>query len=118
MPVGATAAGRTRLSDGDDQSRKILRLALSDDSNNNAFQQNISLGSRMIFNPKTEATRAVILRRLQTIFDGFEQARRFQLVRESIQWGDDAEGQLTLTFRYVDLETEQEQELTQTFGEM
>jgi hypothetical protein len=94
-------------SDANDQ--KIISLALSSDENENPFQQSIGLGDFMVFGPNDPGARGPILRRLTEVFRRFEAQRRYRLVEESIRWGgDSATQEMSLGFRFLNLESDQE----------
>lgn len=116
IPVQVDRAGRTATVEGDDLNRQLISIALADDENENAFQQQIGLGEAMVFDKDTPALRAKVLRRLFTIFVDFEARKLFQLVRETIEWGNDPEsGDLFLGFYYIDLESDQPQFFKKAF---
>lgn len=102
--------------ESDELNHQLIAISLTDDENENAFQQQIGLGEAMIFGQDTPALRAQILRRLFTIFLDFETRKTFQLVRETIEWSKDTEnGDLILKFYYIDLESDQPQFFKKAF---
>lgn len=116
MPVGVNNGGGARLSKGSENDDKIIRLALGDDSNENAFQQNIGLGANMIFGVSNEQLQSQILRRVDSIFQKFEAQKRFTLKRETLKWYQDSDTQeLTVEFSYVALESDEERDFRQSF---
>lgn len=92
---------------GDDNDEKIIRLALLDDSNDNAFQQNPGLGMGAIFGVNDSVTKAQIMAKMLSIFTKFEAQKRFRLRPDTVQWAAmPGSGELTLRFWYWNLETD------------
>lgn len=117
LPITATRVGRSARDEGDDHAAKILMIALSDCDNDNAFQQDRGLGSSMVFEVSTESLKAKILARIRTVFDDLERALLFKLVESSIQWSEGpVQGELTMSLRYIDLESDEQKTFAQTFG--
>ena len=115
-PGPAWASGGTPLLTGSDQSLKILFLALGSDETENAFEDDRNLGYGHVFDFSDRATQAVIRRRLEVIFGRFVELRRFSLVAESVEFRPGAEGELELSFRYIDLETDSTETFRRRFG--
>jgi len=115
LPVGPNNHGGIRTVQGDQQAQKIIGLALSDLDNDNAFQQNIGLGVGLIFDPSSPTFRAKVRERLVTIFDDFERKALFKLVRRSIRWTKAVEGEQTLEFSYINLESDSSSNFDKTF---
>jgi len=117
MPVGVDDSGGARLASGDANDDKIIRLALGDDGNENAFQQNIGVGADMVFGSADELLQAQIMRRLLEVFKRFEAQKRYTLLRNTIEWATDSNTQeLTLRFRYIALESDREQGFSEIFS--
>lgn len=94
--------------DSDENDNKIISLALGDDDNENAFQQNIGLGVDMIFAINDPSIRGRIMGRLKRIFDQFEAQRRYRLISNSVKWFEEPSSQeLTLEFKYLNLESDE-----------
>lgn len=116
IPVQVDKTGRVVMIEGDKLNHQLIATALADDENENAFQQQIGLGETMIFGQDGSTLRAQILRRLFTIFSDFEKHKLFQLIRETIEWSKDTEnGDLILSFSYIDLESDQPQFFKKAF---
>lgn len=105
MPVGVGPNGGAKLAIGSDNDDKIIRLALLDDENENAFQQGIGLGIDMIFDINDVATKARIITKLRDIFRRFEAAKRYRLIEDTLAWKD-KDGETVLTFKYYSLEAD------------
>lgn len=116
IPVGVNNQGGAKLVSGDENDKKIISLSLGDDSNENAFQQNIGLGIGMIFDISDEITKANILRRLREVFRRFEAQKRFLLREETIKWGSNENQEFVLEFKYVCIESDEEKEFRQKFN--
>jgi hypothetical protein len=117
VPVGVGPDGGARLAVGDANDDKIIRLSLGDDSNENAFQQNVGVGADMVFGQSDELLQASIMRRLGEVFKRFEAQRRYIIKRETILWSRDSETQdLILQFKYLSLESESEQTFRESFS--
>ncbi len=117
MPVGVGVDGGARLSAGSENDDKIIRLALGDDANENAFQQKIGVGAEMVFGQSDELLQASIMRRVNEVFKRFEAQKRYTLVRNTITWSQDDDTQeLILEFKYVALESDREQDFRESFS--
>lgn len=114
--MGVNAQGRTATVSGEDQDRKIIRAALGDNDNNNAFQQDPGLGADMVFDINDPVTRGIILRRLRLVFQDFERQKRYRLQEDTIKWAEDG-GELILEFNYLNLESDKPESFTQRFGQ-
>jgi hypothetical protein len=117
IPVGVNPSGGARLVEGDDNDVKIIKLALGSDENENAFQQNIGLGKGMVFEISDETLRARVQRRLVEVFRRFEAQKRYILRTSTIKWEENpATGDLTLSFKFVNLESDDEKDFRQAFN--
>jgi len=87
-------------------------IALGSGENENAFQQDVTLGLSMIFDIADVEGRAVILSKLRRIFDKFERLKRFVLKEDTIQWRSGNDGETILYFKYVSLESDEEKEFS------
>lgn len=117
MPVGVGQDGGARLSEGDANDDKIIRLALGDDANENAFQQNIGVGADMVFGMADELLQSGIMRRVNEAFKRFEAQKRYALRRNTIRWSRDSSTQeMVLQFKYVALESDREQTFRESFS--
>ena len=93
----------------DENDRKIIWNALSDCTSDHAFQQELGLGSDMIFDINDPALRARITQRLIQIFRDFEAQNRYKLKQSTLKWGDNpAEQELVLEFMYLNIESDEE----------
>ena len=109
IPVGVGPNGGAALVSGDSNDSKIIKVSLGSDENENAFQQDISLGLGMVFDLNDPTMRAKILRRVYKIFEEFRVQKRFRLKKETIKWSEDSATQeLIIEFKYVNLESDEE----------
>lgn len=116
VPVQVSRTGGIAWVEADDHKRQVIMLALSSGENANAFQQNVNLGDDMIFGADSPRFRSGILRRLDGIFRTFEEQKLFRLMRETIEWENDLEaGELTLSFSYVDIESDEVKEFRKPY---
>jgi len=118
IPLEVSASGGALTVKSDENDKKIIRLALSDDDNENAFQQNIGLGERMIFELDTPSMRSWIVQRTKKIFVMFAAQKRFKLLDDTIMWDDQNSvgGKSMVKFRYLNLESDEEKEFDHQFG--
>jgi hypothetical protein len=107
IPVGVTGAGGAAMISGDANDVQVISVALGDDDNQNAFQQEITLGEFMIFEGVGEATDEQILRRIRSIFRDFRAAQRYKLINATIDGGEE-EGERVLTINYLSIESDEE----------
>lgn len=117
IPLIANTTGGMQLVSGDENDSKVIRATLGSDENENAFQQGIGMGDGMIFDFADPTTRNRIETRLIDIFRRFQVLRRFILRGETLKWTEipDA-GEMELSFRFVNVETDQEHNFRQGFN--
>ena len=109
LPVGVDGSGGATLLSGDEQDSKILSMALGDDDNDNAFQQNIGLGEFMIFDQPGDRTNALVRQRVNSIFRDFRAAQRFKLLPDTVLFRDEPEqGEFSIEFKFINLESDEE----------
>lgn len=108
LPVGVDGSGGSAIVSADAQDAKILTMALGDDENANAFQQNIGLGAFMIFQQPGDRTNALVRQRIKAIFRDFRAAQRFKLVPESVLFRNESEGESSVEFKFINLESDEE----------
>lgn len=117
VPMGVNNGGGARVVSGDENDDKIIRLALGDDDNENAFQQNIGLGAAQVFGLADETTQAQVLRRLFEVFRRFQAQKRYILRENTIKWSrDETKQDLILEFKYVSIESTEEKDFRQSFA--
>lgn len=118
IPISANSKGGFATVEGDDNDAKIIKLALMDGENENAFQQDITLGVDMVFDILDPIARSRIINRLIFIFEIFKAQKRFDLLKNTISWDESSsnEGELVLNFRYLNLESDEEKTYEQKFN--
>lgn len=116
FPVRANNKGGLRLSSGDEQDWNIIALALLSDHNENAFAQNLGLGTPGVFDVADPGMRALVLGRLRDVFRRFEALKRFKLREDTIRWTESGNGITELSFKYVALEADEEREFLKKFN--
>lgn len=118
VPMGANSSGGLATVDGDENDSKVIKLYLSDGDNENAFQQEITLGIDMIFDILDPLMRARIRNRIERIFEKLKVEKRFSLLRNTFQWDEtnSDQGELILSFRYLNLESDEEKIYEQKFN--
>ena len=107
VPIQLNSSGGFALSDSDENDFKIIKIALAGDENENAYQQNIALGKKMIFGTNDSALRSRMNGRIRSIFRQFEVQKRYKLLPSTIKWTQDPDThELSLEFRFISLESE------------
>ena len=114
LPVGVNGNGGVRVIDGVEQDDKIVRMALADNSSNNAFQQGIGLGPFPVFRIDDAQTKILIIQRIREIFRALEKEERFKLREETVLFKKQEEGELVLEFQYLSLRADQERTFSTT----
>lgn len=117
IPFTVNPAGGVKLVYKDDNDAKIIRVALSDGDSENAYQQDITLGQEVVFQPSDSSFRSWVATRLNSIFRSFQAEKRFRLLTSTISWEDvEDSGESILSFRYVNLESDEEKEFEHAFA--
>ena len=116
LPISVNTSGGMALSTDVENDNKIIKTGLSDDDNENAFQQGIGLGDKMIFEVNRPELRVTIANDVRLIFERFEAQNRYKLLPSTLKWTENSQDQtLVLEFRYVNLETDEVQDFSRTF---
>ncbi len=118
VPMQASATGGISKISGDENDRQVIAGYLSDGDNENAFQQNITLGVDMIFDISDPLMRPRVLTRIVRLFEFLESKKRFKLLEGTIEWdeSDIANGNMIMSFRYLNLESDEPQTYEQKFN--
>lgn len=117
VPISVGPNGGLALTSGDAQDKKIIALALGDGDNENAFMQDITLGQGMIFDIADDSIRAQITNKIKRIFKAFLAQNRFKLLGDTIRWKyDDGDGTVSLSFRYLNIESDKVNEFEKNYG--
>ena len=116
VPFGSNKSGGLLRFVGENNDTKTIVLALMSEESENAFQQPTDPIEASIFEVSDPASIAIIRRKLDLIFAEFEREHRFRLLPETLDTIDDGEGGLQFYFKYINLESDQIQELSLTVG--
>jgi len=100
VPVRLDPAGRVETVQGDEQVRSLLRRALGDCSNTNAFRQGLGLGVDPVLRVKTPALVGLIRSRVSTIIRR-DFAGRVELVGVEILTGSPGELETLVRYRTI-----------------
>lgn len=114
LPVGVDGTGGAARVSADENDSKIIRIALGDCDSEHAYQQEAGLGSGMVFDTNDPNAKARSLAKIRSIFRRFQDLNRFKLLPDTVRWERDTEGELTLSFRYKSLESDEEYPFRQT----
>ena len=115
IPLGVNATGGTATVEGDEQASKIILMALGDNDSDNAFQQDLGLGSRAVFRLNSASFRAWVENRIKTLFEEFERLRLYKLDETTVEWSRPGEGEARIDFKYLNMESDEEQSFAKTF---
>ena len=116
VPIGVNSSGGMARVSGDENNTKIIKLGLSDTDNENAFQQNLGIGTEMIFELNDERVTGLLEDKIDELFESFEVQKRFKLLDDTIEWStNEAKQELFLKFRYMDLESDEEKTFSRNF---
>lgn len=114
LPIYPIQGGATLETDSK-QLQKIIMLQLSDCENSNPFNQNVGIDGGIVFQNNDAALRALIRARILQVFRNTEKAGRAKLVNGFPTFADDSANQeLICSIRYINLETEQEEDMSFT----
>lgn len=105
--------GRLKLLDGDDYIAQLIAVALGDNESENPFQD-IGLGEFMIFGINDSYTEAEIRERVREVFESLEddQLAKLETDDKAVTFERNvAAGTLSMFVSYVNLETQEQQEL-------
>ncbi len=114
LPVRVNGNGGAVVIDGVEQDDKIVRMAMADNSSNNAFQQGIGFGPFPIFRIDDAQVRIAIIQRVREIFRVLEKEERFKLREETAEFKKEEEGELIFEFQYLSLRADQERTFSTT----
>lgn len=95
--------------EGDAEDSKIIRTAIKDCDSDHAYQQDLGIGSDMVFDILSPEGQSRVMRKVKRVFEAFRAEQRFKLVNGSLRVVGDTEAELTLEFKYINLESDEEQ---------
>lgn len=108
IPVRVDERGRAAIETNESKNTlKMLTLAFSEGGDDNAFQ-NLGLDDRLIFSIKTASFRGKALRAVNVILAKFTELVRVD--SSTISFDENTENELELSFKYIDLLTNKEEE--------
>ena len=111
IPVGVDFRGRAAVETNESKNTaKILSLAFQQGGDNNPFQQ-LGIDDRLIFGIKSAAFRGRAILAVRRILEKFPELVRVD--DSTISFDDSVEGEFTLSFKYIDLLTNKEEEFNQ-----
>jgi hypothetical protein len=118
VPMSVNVYGGLSTIEGDENDAQVIKLSLLDGENENAFQQDITLGIDMIFDIADPMMRSKVKNRIVRIFDIFESRKRFKLLENTIKWDESRtrQGEMILSFRYLNLESDEPKTYEQKFN--
>lgn len=103
IPVGVGPDGRAKLDTGDDQLVKIIGLHLSCADSENPYQD---IGvDQVVFNLNDRRLQPFIRYRLGVLFARLAADQRAKLDDKSVAFSHSNDGELTLSFKFWNLET-------------
>lgn len=112
VPVGVDHRGRADVETNEvKNTKKILKLALSEGGDDNPFQQ-LGIDGRLIFGIKNAAFRGKAIQAVQRVASRLDQLIRID--ENTIEFDDSRPGEITLSFKYIDLLTQEEQEFVES----
>lgn len=113
IPVGVDNRGRAAVETNQSKNtQKILTLAFQQGGDDNPFQQ-LGIDDRLIFSIKSASFRGKATQAVRRILSKFPELVR--IVESTIAFDDTVEGELTMSFKYIDLLTNTEEEFSQGF---
>lgn len=114
LPVGVSQSGGAKLEEDPQHLATILHLALQPGQDDNPFQE-LGLSEAIIFSINDSSAQALARNSIERILSKF--ADRLTLDRSvPITFGRTAEGQLEVSFRYIDLDTNKPEDFRTTIG--
>lgn len=115
VPVGVNKAGGANIEDDEvEQTKKMLRLALSEGGDDNPFQS-LGLKGDLIFSIRSASFRGKALNFVTRVVSKF--GDRIALAPgEAIQFNQDVDNEVQMSFQYVDLSTNKIQDFVMKFA--
>lgn len=112
IPVGVDKRGRAAVETNEQSNtKKILMLAFSEGGDKNPFQS-LGLDDRLIFGIKSPAFRGRAIQAVLRVAQKFTELIRID--ESTIEFDDTQEGQVEVSFKYIDLSVNKEEEFTNT----
>lgn len=113
IPVGVDQRGRAAVEKVESRNTaKILILAFSEGGDDNPFQS-LGIDDRLIYGIKTSTFRGKALQAVNRILSKYSQLVR--IVDGTVEFDESVEGEVQLSFKYIDLLTSREEEFITSF---
>jgi len=107
-------SGGINIDEGDDYIKGLLLVALHDCESTNPFQ-GLGIGNH-IFKLDGPTFRAVVTDRIRNVFKQFKADKLAELAPNGLEFLDsESEGEVVLSVKYVDLETDEVNDLVTTY---
>lgn len=115
VPVGVDRRGRARIeTDESENTKKILKLAFSEGGDYNPFQT-LGISNRLVFSIQNSAFRGKVLKAINQILSKFTELVALS-ENDPITFSEtDNEGEIMVSFFYIDLLTDSKKEFNQVF---
>jgi hypothetical protein len=111
IPVGVDNRGRAAIEkDQSKNTQKILSLAFQEGNDDNAFQL-LGIDDSLIFSIKTASFRGKATQAVRRILAKFSELVRMD--ETTLSFDESKIGELVISFKYIDLLTNKEEEFTQ-----
>lgn len=115
IPVGVNRQGGLAYVEREDNNWKLISTSLSDCDSANAFQQDLGIGSDIIFDVSAPSVPVRIAKRVRDVFKVFEGQHKFKLLENTMKFTQ-KEGELSLSLQYVDLESDETYPFVKNYG--
>lgn len=116
LPIQSNSFGGMSRVSGNENNVKTIAIALGSLENENAFQQPESNMNSALFEIGDEAAMAFVRRNLTLTFEEFERQHRFRLLKNTVQFRQNEEGDMFIDFQYHDLESDQIENMSHAVG--
>ena len=114
IPVGVDKSGGAAIeTNSQEQLKKLVILALSEGGDDNPFHD-LGLAPNLIFQIKDSAFRAQAQREIERVLAQFPE-RVSMIPNEPITFEEDVEGEVSVNFKYIELEKNTVEEFSTTF---
>ena len=110
LPIAVTKAGKAVVSKGKAQLEKIIRTVILPSTDRNAFQ-NIGITESEIFGLDVASVYRSMERKVKDKFEELRFQLRAELASDGVTFDKTAEGETDIHIKYIDLETDKEDEI-------
>lgn len=105
-PFAVNPSGGLSLASGERNDVKIIRNALLGQGSLNPFQQPEEAIDAALFDMHDPTSQAIVRRKLERVFERFEQQNRYRLITDSIEFREEVDGETSVYFTYHNLESD------------